>query len=206
MFNEAQLSLSGYVATDPRPSGTGTSRSRTTLRVAWTPRWIDRATGEWADGRTSFITIVCWRKLADNVATCIHKGDPVMVKGRLTIRPYEDKDGVSKLSVECDAVSVGHDLCRGVAVFQRTRSGAGLTPVDQFSAGQGSTAGPGGDQPGGDQPGGDPFGGDQPGGDPFGSGDPDDRSPAGGPAGDSIFDEAAVAALAPDADSVPVPF
>jgi single-strand DNA-binding protein len=192
MFNEAQLSLSGYVASQPKFSGTGSGRSRTTLRVAWTPRWIDRATGEWADGRTSFITVVCWRKLADNVATCIHKGDPVMVKGRLTIRPYDDKDGVSKLSVEVDAASVGHDLSRGVAVFQRTRPGAGLTAMDQLSADQAGAAQPGDDQPGG----------------PFGDGDliGDDGPGTGGPAGDSIFDEGAIAALVPDADSVPAPF
>jgi single-strand DNA-binding protein len=203
MFNEAQLSLSGYVATDPRSSGTGTVRSRTTLRVAWTPRWIDRATGEWADGQTSFITVVCWRKLADNVVTCIHKGDPVMVKGRLTIRPYDDKEGVSKLSVECDAVSVGHDLSRGVAVFQRTRAGAGLTPVDQHMAAAAAAA-----QPGGDGTGGGPFGDGGTGGGPFGDGGliGDGRPPAGGPAGDSMFDEGAIAALVPDADSVPAPF
>jgi single-strand DNA-binding protein len=192
MSNEAQLSLSGYVATDPRPSNPGTNRSRTNMRVAWTPRWIDRSTGEWADGQTSFINVVCWRKLADNVATCVHKGDPVTVKGRLNIRSYEDKEGVSKQTVECDAFSVGHDLSRGVAVFQRTRSGAGLTPLGQLTAGPASTAPPGDDQPGGG---------------PFGAGDPDGKAPAGGPAsGDSIFDEGAIAALAPDADSVPVPF
>jgi single-strand DNA-binding protein len=190
MFNEAQLSLSGYVASQPKFVNTGTGRSRTTLRVAWTPRWIDRATGEWADGRTSFITVVCWRKLADNVATCIHKGDPVMVKGRLTIRPYDDKDGVSKLSVEVDAASVGHDLSRGVAVFQRTRAGTGATAMDQLQADQAAAGQPGEDQPGGGS---------------FGAG-PSGDGPSSGPAGDSMFNEDAIAALVPDADSVPAPF
>ena len=208
MFNEAQLSMSGYVATEPRATGTGTSRSRTTMRVAWTPRWIDRATGEWADGRTSFITVVCWRKLADNVASCVHKGDPVMVKGRLNIRSYDDKEGVSKTQVECDAATVGHDLTRGVAAFQRTRPGGGVIPIDQLKADQAGalsgnplSGGPlsGDDLPGDDEPGGDPFGA----GGLSGDDGPAISSPS---AGGGIFDEAAVAALVPDADSVPVPF
>jgi single-strand DNA-binding protein len=108
------------VAREPRFRITTRGISSVSLRVACTPRWVDRESGEWTDGETSFVTVLCWRTLADNVAKCLHKGEPVLVKGRLHVRPYE-KDGVSRLAVEIEATSVGHDLARGVASFQRPR-------------------------------------------------------------------------------------
>ena len=51
------------------------------------------ATGEWVDGNTSFVTVICWRKLAENLATCLRKGDPVLVRGRLDVRSFTGKDG-----------------------------------------------------------------------------------------------------------------
>ena len=120
MINDAQVFLSGYVARDPRFRITASGVSNVSLRVAYTPRRVDRESGEWTDGTTSFVSVVCWRTLADNVARCLHKGEPVLVKGRLQVRPYE-KDGVSRLAVEIEASSVGHDLARGVASFQRPR-------------------------------------------------------------------------------------
>ena len=84
MINEAQVFLAGYVAREPRFRFTTRGISSVSLRVACTPRWVDRETGEWTDGETSFVTVLCWRTLADNVAKCLHKGEPVLVKGRLT--------------------------------------------------------------------------------------------------------------------------
>lgn len=143
MINEAQVFLSGYVARDPRFRITASGISNVSLRVAYTPRRVDRETGEWTDGTTSFVSVVCWRTLADNVARCLHKGEPVLVKGRLQVRPYE-KDGVSRLAVEIEATSVGHDLARGVASFQRPRrpvveNGA---PANGNGAEAGSAGGP----------------------------------------------------------------
>jgi len=129
MINEAQVFLAGYVAREPKFRVTANGTSTASLRVGYTPRWVDRDSGEWTDGMTSFITVICWRALADNVAICVRKGEPVLVKGRLQVRPYE-KDGVSRLSVEVEASSVGHDLTRGVANFQRSRRSTGETAAD----------------------------------------------------------------------------
>ena len=133
MMNDAQVSLAGYVATQPTWRETSAGRPNLSMRVAWTPRRIDRATGEWVDGNTSFVTVTCWRKLADNVATCLRKGDPVLVHGRLSVRPYEDKQGAPRIAVDVDALSVGHDLSRGVAMFQRVRPPTGKT-ADEHAA------------------------------------------------------------------------
>ncbi len=130
MMNEAHISLTGYVASEPRIKTISDGVQNLSMRVAWTPRWLDRATGEWTDGNTSYVTVTCWRKLADNVAVCLRKGDPVVVRGRLSVRSYDDKQGVPRTSVDVDATSVGHDLCRGVALFQRTRPATGKTAAE----------------------------------------------------------------------------
>lgn len=143
MINETQVFLAGYVAREPRFRMTTRGIASASMRVACTPRWVDRETGEWTDGETSFVTVLCWRALADNVAKCLHKGEPVLVKGRLHVRRYE-KDGVPRLAVEIEATSVGHDLARGVASFQRPRrpaaeyGGAGNGPAGNGAAGNGS--------------------------------------------------------------------
>ena len=121
MMNEAHVFFSGYVATDPVYWQNQDGNAKTQLRVAYTPRHVDRSTGEWTDSPTSFVTVVCWRKLADNVAMCVHKGDPVVVRGRMQVRQYDDRAGNPRLSVDVDASSIGHDLAKGVALFQRTR-------------------------------------------------------------------------------------
>ncbi len=133
MLNEAQISLTGYVATQPVTRQVKPGVSNVSMRVAWTPRRQDRVTGEWVDGNTSYVTVICWRKLGTNVAICVRKGDPVVIKGRLSVRPYADKEGVPRISVEVDANSVGHDLSQGVAGFQRVRPATGMT-ASEFAA------------------------------------------------------------------------
>jgi single-strand DNA-binding protein len=121
MIHDAQVNLAGYVATEPKFRKVAGDTSSAKLRVAYTARRRDKETGEWGDGPTSFVTIQCWRTLADNVAMSVHKGEPVLVMGRLQVRRYEDAEGSPRTAVEIEATSVGHDLARGVAKFSRTR-------------------------------------------------------------------------------------
>jgi single-strand DNA-binding protein len=130
MINDANIDLAGFVASEPSfkrlPTGTSTAK----LRVAYTERRLNRETGEWGDGPTSFVTVLCWRTLADNVAMCLRKGEPVLVRGRLRVREYEGKDGSRGTETEVDASSIGHDLSRGVAHFSRTRRAPGETAAE----------------------------------------------------------------------------
>jgi single-strand DNA-binding protein len=133
-LNDAQISVTGYVATQPMVKTVSSGAVYTSMRVAWTPRRQDRETGEWVDGNTSYATVICWRKLATHAALSLRKGDPVMVRGRLSVRPYDDRNGVRRIAVEVEATSVGHDLSRGVAIFQRTRPQTGLTAAQHAVA------------------------------------------------------------------------
>jgi single-strand DNA-binding protein len=111
----------GFVAQDPIQRETKDGTRVTDLRVGTTRRVQDRATNQWRDADTSYFTVSCWRRLGDHVRASLRKGDPVVVKGRLRSRTYDDKNGQTRTVVDIVADTVGHDLNRGVANYMRQR-------------------------------------------------------------------------------------
>ena len=90
------------------------------FRVASTERRYDRASGGWGNGDTLYMDVVCRRRLADNAAASLVKGDPVVVTGRLYTREYEH-EGRRRSTVTLEAHSVAADLCWCTAVVTRNR-------------------------------------------------------------------------------------
>jgi single-strand DNA-binding protein len=178
MIQEAQVNLAGYVATDPKFKKVAGDISSAKLRVAYTARRRDKETGEWSDGPTSFVNVQCWRTLADNVQMSVRKGEPVLVMGRLQIRRFEDSEGAPRTAVEIEAMSIGHDLTRGVAQFSRTRwpsaIAAAAAELQAAAAEPGDGTEPAGGQEAGERPG----------------------MGASAPHGDGVIDESAVAEFA----------
>jgi single-strand DNA-binding protein len=190
MFNEAHVILSGRVANDPQYRMVGNDIPRLSMRVVWTTRRRDAATGEWADGNTSGVNVTCWRKLAENLHVCLRKGDPVLVRGKLEVRTFLGRDGQPRTAVDVDASTVGPDLTRGVAHFLRVSAMAGKTAAEQAE-------GENGDRYDGAAPGGED------------EAEALTAMVAGGPDGsaaDDMFDDSAIEALAKDTDSVAAPF
>jgi single-strand DNA-binding protein len=195
MFNEAQVSIVGYVASEPAYVSVGDGIPKLTMRVAWTTRRKDSSSGEWVDANTSFVRVTCWRRLADNLATCLRKGDPVLLRGRLDIRPFVGKDGQRRISVDVDANTLGHDLSRGVAGFRRVWEKADKT-AEELAAG-GNGGGSADD---------DAALAATPDGELVPAGNGELAPAAGGPADEDVFDDSAIEALAQDAGSVTTPF
>jgi len=132
--NEAHITVIGWVAADPYYTVTANGTPFLSLRVACTPRRYDRETGQWQDLDTMFLTVNCWRALADNVhGSDLQRGQPVVVTGRLRIRQYE-KDGQWRFSAEIEASTLGHDLNRGTAEFRPVHRGGALTEEDRREA------------------------------------------------------------------------
>ena len=121
MSQGAYVTLVGYVAQEPSIRTTKTGKVVTDLRVGITPRFRDRATGEWRDADSSYFSVTCWERLAHHVRASMHKGDPVLVRGRFRTETYEDKDGRPKTDTRITADTVGHDLSRGIATYMRQR-------------------------------------------------------------------------------------
>lgn len=121
MSQGAYVTLVGYVAQEPSIRTTKTGKTVTDLRVGITPRYRDQATGEWHDGQSSYFTVSCWDRLANHVRASMHKGEPVLVRGKFKTNTYEDKDGRPRTETRITADTVGHDLSRGVANYIRQR-------------------------------------------------------------------------------------
>jgi single-strand DNA-binding protein len=122
MSQGAYVTLVGYVAQEPNIRTTKTGKTVTDLRVGITPRYRDQATGEWRDANSSYFTVSCWDRLAHHVRASMHKGEPVLVRGKFKTNTFEDKDGRPRTETRITAEVVGHDLSRGVANYIRQRS------------------------------------------------------------------------------------
>ncbi len=118
-MNETMITLNGIVVTDLK-KGEVKGASVVSFRFLSTVRRFERTRGGWFDAETNFVTITCWRGLADNVGKCVEKGDPLVVFGRLKVRPWDSADR-SGSTVEVDAYAVGHDLNRGTSKFTRAK-------------------------------------------------------------------------------------
>ena len=129
-MNDIQVTIVGNVCTDPNTNPTSAGVPRTSFRVASNPRRLKD--GVWVDGDPTYVTVICFRSLAENSAASLQKGDPVIVTGRLRTREWTgERQGIS---VEVDATSIGFDLARGTAAFAKTRRenpwADGLDPLD----------------------------------------------------------------------------
>ncbi|GAA1790723.1 single-stranded DNA-binding protein [Nocardioides hankookensis] len=91
------------------------------FRLACSPRKYNRRTDTWSEGLTQWYSVTAWRALAENCAGSLHRGDPVVVHGRLETRTYVNGNDVEVLSFEIDAIHVGHDLSRGTSAFTKTQ-------------------------------------------------------------------------------------
>ena len=58
------------------------------------------------DQPTDYIDIVAWRGTADFIGKWFHKGDPIIVSGRIQTRSYEDKEGVKRKVFEIVASEI----------------------------------------------------------------------------------------------------
>lgn len=135
------ITVRGFVATDPQVRMAQAGFSVGNFRLAATDRRFDRETNAWVDGQTNWFTINMFRGLALNAGASLSKGMPVIVTGRLKVRPWEAGDR-SGTAVEIEADSIGHDLTLGTARFSRSsgRTGDGITAGEPLVAGSNDAA------------------------------------------------------------------
>jgi single-strand DNA-binding protein len=120
MSQENTITLRGFVIAEPKFwQPTPTHTPVTEIRVGSTPRRLNRATGEWEDGDTSYYTVKCWRRLAVNVKGSLRKGDMVIIRGKFVTRTWVDDQQRRRMQMQVEADSVGHDLSFGWSHFNR---------------------------------------------------------------------------------------
>src|SRR5690606_13383305 len=89
------------------------------FRVASTPRYMDRTSGEWKDGEPLFLSCTVWRQMAEHVAESLQRGARVIVQGRLRQRTYETREGEKRTVIELEVDEIGPSLRYATAKVQK---------------------------------------------------------------------------------------
>lgn len=112
------MTVLGVLGTDPETKVTPSGIPLTKFRMASTQRKFDKNTNTWVDGNTNWYTVSAFRTLGEHAAETLHKGDPVIVTGRLRLRAWDtgEKQG---LAVDLEADVIGLDLQWGTAKYKR---------------------------------------------------------------------------------------
>ncbi|MGC5171145.1 single-stranded DNA-binding protein [Microbacterium sp. DT81.1] len=121
------ITITGNIGTPPERKVTAAGVVITSFRVASSQRRFDRATGGWIDGETNWYTVSAFRALAEHVYESFHRGERVIVTGRLHLREWDN--GIKKgFAAEIDAEAAGHDLLWGTTRFRKDETDQ--PPVD----------------------------------------------------------------------------
>jgi single-strand DNA-binding protein len=108
--NETTITVIGNLTDNPdlrfTPSGAAVAK----FRIASTPRFFDKASGEWRDGDPLFLSCNLWRDPAENAAESLTRGTRVIVTGRLRQRSYETREGEKRTVLELEVDEIGPSL------------------------------------------------------------------------------------------------
>jgi single-strand DNA-binding protein len=115
-----------------RYSAKGAAWVTTALAVDRRKRGDD---GTWEDLDPEFYDVVCFGDLAENVATCLSKGDRVVVVGKVEEQQWTGRDGVERTGHKLIADDVGASLRYGMVEVNRT-SRQGPADLDRIIAAQ----------------------------------------------------------------------
>lgn len=119
MANEPVTTVTGNLTAEPELRFTQTGRPVASFTIANTPRFLDRATGQWKDGETWFVRCSAWGDMAENIASSLSKGAAVIASGRLTCRTWQTPEGDKRAAVEMTVEDIGPSLRRNVAKVTR---------------------------------------------------------------------------------------
>ena len=119
------ITLIGNLVDDPELRFTPNGQAVAKFRIASTPRFMDKATNEWKDGESLFLTCNVWRQAAENCAESLTRGMRVIVQGRLKQRSYETKEGEKRTVFEVEVDEVGPSLRSATAKVIKASRGPG---------------------------------------------------------------------------------
>ena len=126
MAGDTTITVVGNLTDDPELRFTPSGAAVAKFRVASTPRFMDKASGEWKDGEPLFLACNIWRDAAEHVAESLQRGARVIVTGRLRQRSYETREGEKRTVIELEVDEIGPSLRYATAKVQKmARSGGG---------------------------------------------------------------------------------
>lgn len=112
------ITIAGNIGNDPISNETRAGKAVINFRVATSSGYFDQRTGAWVEGGTNWYAVSAFGNLASHARASLHRGDPVIVVGRLRQKEWE-ANGKKGIDVEITADAIGHDLRRGTSAFAR---------------------------------------------------------------------------------------
>ncbi|MFX0539037.1 single-stranded DNA-binding protein [Ornithinimicrobium sp. Y1847] len=175
MAGETPITVVGNLTADPELRFTPSGAAVANFTVASTPRNFDRQANEFKDGETLFMRCSVWREAAEHASESLHRGDRVIVTGRLVSRSWQTPEGENRTVMEMQVDEVGPSLRYATAQVTKAQRGGGQGGQGGGSWGnqpQGGGQGGGswGNQPQGGQGGGQQGGQRAPENDPWATG------------------------------------
>jgi single-strand DNA-binding protein len=126
------ITMIGNLTDDPELRFTQGGTPVSNFRIASNRRYTGR------DGQqqeeTVFMTVNCWRDMAENAAESLSKGDRIIVIGRIKVRSYENREGQTVWVTEIEADEVAPSL-------RWARAEVNKTPRDSAGGDSGSKSG-----------------------------------------------------------------
>lgn len=89
----------GHLGRDPESRYMPSGEQVTSIAIATTDRWRDKATGEQRE-QTEWHRISFFGKLAEIAGQYLKKGSQVYVEGRIRTNKYTDRDGVERYQTQ----------------------------------------------------------------------------------------------------------
>lgn len=124
-FESNFITFIGNLTDDPDLRFTQNGAPVASFRVASNRRFNDRNGNQQEE--TTFLSVNCWRDLAENAAESLKKGDRVVVIGRVRVRSYENRDGQTVWTTEIEADEIAPSLRWARAQVARTSGGSSST-------------------------------------------------------------------------------
>jgi single-strand DNA-binding protein len=92
-MNESTITFVGNLTADPELKFTPTGKPVANVAVACNPRRFDTTSNAWVDTTPVFWACEVWGPLGENAAESLHKGDRVLVSGRVKAYTWTPADG-----------------------------------------------------------------------------------------------------------------
>lgn len=122
-FESNYCTFIGNLTDDPELRFTQSGAAVTTIRLASNRRYQTRDGQEQEE--TTYLNVVAWRDLAENVAESFSKGDRAIAIGRLKVRSYENREGQTVWVTEIEADEIAPSLRWAKASINRNSGGGG---------------------------------------------------------------------------------
>ncbi len=103
-MNLNKVIIIGRLTADPVLRSTANGQAVSSFSVATNRYWTSK-NGEKGE-ETEFHNVVVWGRQAEVVTQFVHKGDMIMVEGRLKTRTWQGKDGQNRRTTEIIAERV----------------------------------------------------------------------------------------------------